>query len=130
MDSYRDAYARSLSDPARFWAEVAEGVDWERRWDAVLDNRRPPFARWFAGGILNTCHNAVDRHVAAGRGGERALIYDSPVGGARATYTFAELRDAVARFAGGLQARGDALILLPKGTVARLQEEARARAQR
>ena len=79
--NYQEIYARSLQDPEGFWAEAAEALDWERRWDRVLDDARPPFYRWFAGGRLNTCYNAVDRHVAAGRGAQLALIHDSPVTG-------------------------------------------------
>src|SRR5512132_94407 len=61
--SYQETYARALTEPEAFWAEAAEALDWQRRWERVLDDRRPPFYRWFAGGLLNTCHNAVDRHV-------------------------------------------------------------------
>jgi propionyl-CoA synthetase len=106
MSRYDDVYARSLRDPDGFCAEAAEALDWERRWDRVLDDRRPPFYRWFTGGQLNTCHNAVDRHVAAGRGNQPALIHDSPVTDSIRTLTFAELQDQVARFAGGLQRYG------------------------
>ena len=64
--TYQEIYARSLHDPEGFWAEAAEALVWDRRWDRVLDDARPPFYRWFAGGRLNTCYNAVDRHVAPG----------------------------------------------------------------
>ena len=80
---YQAAYARAAEDPEGFWAEAAEALEWERRWDRVLDDARPPFYRWFAGGRLNTCHNAVDRHVAHGRGDQLAIIHDSPVTGHR-----------------------------------------------
>ena len=65
---YAETYRRSLERPQKFWAEAAAAIDWERRWDRVLDDSRPPFCRWFAGSRLNTCWNALDRHVAAGRG--------------------------------------------------------------
>jgi propionyl-CoA synthetase len=104
--SFEQIYARSLRDPEGFWAEAAEAIDWERRWDRVLDDSRPPFYRWFQGGRLNTCHNAVDRHVEAGRGGQLALIHDSPLTGRVRTLTFAELQDQVARFAGALRQQG------------------------
>src|SRR5438309_399437 len=68
MSSYAETYRRSLEKPEEFWAEAAEAIEWERRWDRVLDDTRPPFYRWFAGARLNTCWNALDRHVAAGRG--------------------------------------------------------------
>jgi propionyl-CoA synthetase len=99
-------HARSLADPEGFWGEAARGIDWVEPWRRVLDDSRPPFYRWFAGGMLNTCHNALDRHVAAGRGGQPALIYDSPVTGTVASFTYAELLDRVARFAGALAAEG------------------------
>jgi len=104
--AYQEIYARSLSDPEGFWAEAAEALHWERRWDRVLDESRAPFHRWFAGGRLNTCFNAVDRHVEAGRGDQPAVIYDSPVTGTIRRLTFGELQDRVARFAGVLRAQG------------------------
>ena len=104
--NYQEIYARSLQDPEGFWAEAAEALVWDRRWDRVLDDARPPFYRWFAGGRLNTCYNAVDRHVAAGRGSQVALIHDSPVTGSVTTLTYRELLDQVARFAGALRHHG------------------------
>jgi propionyl-CoA synthetase len=103
---YRRVYERSLEDPEGFWAEAAEALHWDRRWNRVFDGDRPPFYRWFEGGRLNTCWNAVDRHVAAGRGAQAAIAYDSPLAGAVRTVTFAELQDLVARFAGVLGRRG------------------------
>ena len=67
-DLYNQLHARSLSDPAGFWGEVAEDISWIKRWDSVLDDSNPPFTKWFKGGVMNTCYNAVDRHVEAGRG--------------------------------------------------------------
>ena len=81
MGEYERVYRRSIDDPDGFWAEAARDIDWTRQPDRVLDDSRPPFYRWFAGGELNTCANALDRHVAAGRGDQVALIYDSPVTG-------------------------------------------------
>jgi propionyl-CoA synthetase len=103
---FDEVYARSLRDPEGFWAEAAEALHWERRWDRVLDDTRPPFYRWFAGGRINTCHNAVDRHVEAGRGDQPAIIHDSPVTDTVRRLTYAELKDQVARFAGVLVAQG------------------------
>jgi propionyl-CoA synthetase len=103
---YDEAYARSLRDPEAFWAAVAEDVYWERRWDRVLDDARPPYYRWFAGGVLNTCYNALDLHIDCGRGKQRALVYDSPVTDTVKTFTFFELRDEVARVAGALRRQG------------------------
>ena len=103
---YDETYARSLEDPEAFWAEAAEGIDWEKRWDRVFDHSRLPFSRWFPGAEVNTCHNALDRHVDAGRGEQTALIYDSPVTGIVQSFTYAELQGLAARFAGALSARG------------------------
>ena len=64
---YVETYSRSIERSEEFWAEAAEAIDWEHRWDRVLDVSRPPFYRWFSGAKLNTCWNALDRHVAAGR---------------------------------------------------------------
>lgn len=104
--NYKKAYERSLTDPEGFWADAAEDLHWERKWDRVLDDSQKPFYRWFVGGQLNTCYNALDRHVADGRGNQPALIYDSPVTNTIKTYTYAELRDEVALFAGVLTAQG------------------------
>ena len=103
---FAEVHARSLSDPDSFWAEAAEAVHWTKRWDRVLDDSNPPSYRWFTGGELNTCYNALDLHVEGGRGDQPALIYDSPVTGSKHTYTYSELRDEVARFAGVLAGRG------------------------
>jgi propionyl-CoA synthetase len=113
--TYPEVYARWLVDPERFWAEAAEAVDWYRTWDAVLDDSRPPFYRWFRGGLVNSCHNALDRHVDGGRADQDALIYDSPVTSTVRRFTFRQLRDEVARFAGVLArlgvGRGDRVII-------------------
>jgi len=103
---YREVYARSLAEPEAFWAEAAEAITWDRRWDRVLDDRDAPYYRWFAGARLNTCYNALDRHVEAGRGDQTALIHDSPVTGSKRRYSYRELLDQVARVAGVLQSHG------------------------
>ncbi|HTV44453.1 MAG TPA: AMP-binding protein [Stellaceae bacterium] len=103
---YFETYRHSLDRPEEFWAEAAEAIDWERRWDRVLDQSRPAKARWFSGGRLNTCWNALDRHVAAGNGARIALIWDSPVTGQIAHFTYRQLRDEVARLAGALAGLG------------------------
>ena len=129
VGEYARVYARSLADPEGFWGEAAEALPWDRRWDRVLDDSRPPFYRWFAGGRLNTCYNAVDRHVDdLGRGDQLAIIYDSPVTGSVQRISYRELRDRVARFAGALAAqgvgRGDRVIvympMVPEALVAML----------
>jgi propionyl-CoA synthetase len=105
-ERYGAVYARSIADPQAFWAEAAGAIAWDKRWDAVLDESRAPFVRWFPGGMLNTCYNALDRHVEGGRGRQRALIYDSPVTGTIRAFTYAELRDRTAKVAGALRAHG------------------------
>ena len=123
-----DVYRQSLEDPQGFWAEAAAAIDWDEPWERVLDDSRAPFYRWFAGGRMNSCHNALDRHVAGGRADQLALIYDSPVAGAKATFTYRQLRDDVARFAGALAAqgveRGDRVVIympmIPEAVIAML----------
>ena len=104
--SYDDIYARSLAEPEAFWAEAAEAIHWERRWDRVLDDSRAPFYRWFPGAVTNTCYNALDRHVEGGRADQAALIYDSPITGVVERFTYRELLDRVARVAGVLAEAG------------------------
>ncbi|GLY91630.1 propionyl-CoA synthetase [Actinoallomurus iriomotensis] len=128
MGPYTAAYERSLGDPARFWAEAARDIRWRTPPERVLDDGAAPFYRWFTGGELNTCENAVDRHVEQGRGDQLALIYDSPVTGTRQKYTYRELRDETARFAGVLRGlgveRGDRVVLylpmIPQAVIAML----------
>ena len=106
MAAYEDVFKASTDDPEAFWLEAARGIDWETPPTRALDASRPPFYRWFPDGRLNVCHNALDRHVAAGRGEQAALIYDSPVTQTQRTYTYTALRDEVARFAGVLSGLG------------------------
>ena len=106
MGRYEQLFRRSLDDPDGFWGEAAAGIDWVRPPAAVLDASAPPLYRWFPDGVLNTCHNALDRHVAAGRGDQLALVYDSPVTGTVRLHSYRELLDLVARFAGALRRLG------------------------
>jgi len=125
---YHDAYAASLRDPEAFWAAAADDIVWSRRWDKVLDVSRKPFYRWFRGGQLNTCHNALDVHVAGGRADQTALIYDSPITGTLETYSYRALLEEVAQAAGALAAhgvaKGDRVILympmIPQAVIAML----------
>jgi propionyl-CoA synthetase len=103
---YAEVHQRSLQEPEAFWAEQAQALHWDKPWDKVLDSSAAPMVRWFAGGRLNTCYNALDRHVDAGRGEQAALIYDSPVTNTIAKYSYRELRDRVALFAGALLRQG------------------------
>jgi propionyl-CoA synthetase len=103
---YDQVYRHALADPEGFWAARAEDIHWDKRWDRVRDDSRPPYYRWFAGGVLNTCYNALDLHIDRGRGKQPALIYDSPVTQTIRAFTYFELRDEVARFAGALRRQG------------------------
>jgi propionyl-CoA synthetase len=103
---YEAVYARSVNDPEGFWAEAAEELHWYKKWDKVLDDSKKPFYRWFAGGEVNTCYNAIDRHIANGRSDDIALIYDSPITQTIQYFTFRELHHRVAQCAGGLASLG------------------------
>ncbi len=125
---YLRAHKRSLGEREAFWAEAAADLHWHKKWETVLDDTNPPFYRWFPGGEVNTCYNALDRHVEGGRADQLALIYDSPITGSMKKYTYKELRDEVALFAGALLAqgvnRGDRVIvympMVPEAAVAML----------
>ena len=106
MSQFDDVYRRSLEQREEFWAEAAAAIDWVEPWKLVLDDSQAPMYRWFSGGRLNTCYNALDRHVERGRADQVALIYDSPVTGTTKSFTYRELRDEVARFAGALLEQG------------------------
>src|ERR1039457_5450931 len=106
MGRYAEAFRQSIDDPEAFWGTAAQGIEWYREPTVVLDKSDPPMYRWFADGILNTCFNAVDRHVRDGRGDQAALIYDSPVTGTSRVFTYRELLAEVARFAGVLRGLG------------------------
>jgi propionyl-CoA synthetase len=121
-------YARSIQDPEGFWGEAAEDVYWFRRFDRVLDRQAGVYGRWFPGGLTNTCYNALDVHVERGRGDQAALIYDSPLTGTIRTFSYRQLRDLTARFAGALASlgvgKGDRVIIympmVPETVVAML----------
>jgi propionyl-CoA synthetase len=106
MGDYGTTYRRSLDDPEGFWADAARDIRWRKPPTTVLDSDRPPFYRWFPDGVLNTCENALDRHVEAGNGDRVALVYDSPVTSTKRTYTYTQLLDEVATFAGALASLG------------------------
>ena len=128
MGPYEEAFRRSIDDPEGFWGEAAGAVDWYREPARILDDANPPFYRWFAGGELNTCHNALDRHVEGGRAEQPALVYDSPVTGTVRRFTYRELLDQVARFAGVLARlgvrKGDRVVvympMIPEAVIAML----------
>jgi propionyl-CoA synthetase len=126
--SYRDSYERSLERPADFWLEAAREVSWSTPPRQALDSSRAPLYGWFPDGVLNTCYNALDRHVEAGRGGQDALIYDSAMLGTQQRFSYAELTELVARFAGVLRrsgvGKGDRVVIympmIPEAAIAML----------
>jgi len=125
---YAEAYQRSCRDPEGFWADAAADIDWIRPADKVFDPQAGIYGRWFVGALCNTCFNAVDRHVAGGRGDQAALIYDSPVTASKRTFTYAQLQHEVAVLAAVLKdlgvERGDRVILympmVPQAVIAML----------
>ncbi|ANY09897.1 AMP-binding protein [Pseudonocardia sp. HH130630-07] len=106
MAGYEEIFRSSVEDPAGFWLRAAGALDWHVAPTTALDDANPPFYRWFPDGELNVAHNALDRHVDAGNGDRVALVHDSPVTGSRRSYTYSELRDEVALFAGVLRDQG------------------------
>ena len=140
MPGYRDLFDASITDPAGFWADAATAVTWTREPQRILDDSNPPFYRWFPDAELNTCANALDRHVYGGqersdsgisyggRADQPALIYDSAVTDTKRVYTYAELLDETARFAGALRGlgvgKGDRVVIympmIPEAVIAML----------
>ena len=107
MGKYDEVYRQSIEDPDAFWAEAAEDVQWVKKWDKVLDDYgKPYFYRWFTGGELNSCYNAIDYHVENGRADQVAIIYDSPQTNTVKKITYRELQDQVSRFAGVIRSQG------------------------
>lgn len=103
---YAALHARSIADPQGFWGEATRAIDWMEPPTTIFDPAAGVYGRWFADGVTNVCHNAVDRHVAAGRGAQNAILYDSPVSGAKRAITYADLQTEVATLAGVLRAMG------------------------
>ncbi len=126
--AYAAAYEQSISDPDAFWGDAAKSIDWITAPSTVLDASNPPFYRWYTGATLNTCFNALDRHVRDGRGDQIALYYDSPLTGTKSSLTYAALLDQVATFAGALArlgvGKGDRVLIympmVPEAAVAML----------
>lgn len=104
--SYADTYAAWQNDPEGFWMQAAEAIDWDKKPSKALFDDKAPLYEWFNDGMLNTCYNAVDRHVENGRGAQTAIIYDSPVTHTKQEITYAELQTRVASLAGALAAKG------------------------
>src|SRR4029079_6311288 len=112
---YHEVYARSLADPEGFWAEAAREIDWIEPADESFDLSACAYSSWFSGGVVNTCYNALDRHVAGGRASQVALIHHPPLTNSIRTFTYAELLDEVKTLAAVMQdfgvAKGDRVIL-------------------
>jgi len=104
--NYREIYRQSITNPDEFWAKAAEEIIWYKKYSAVLDDSNKPFYRWFSGGELNTCYNALDYHVENGYADKTAVIYDSPVTGSIREITYRELLEQVSKLAGSLSAKG------------------------
>jgi propionyl-CoA synthetase len=127
-EAYADAHEAALADPSGWWGAAADGLEWDRPWDRVFDSESGPYGRWFPGGMLNTAFNCLDRHVAAGRGAQTALIWDSAMEGVVRHISYAEMLDRTARVAGGLAAlgvrRGDRVVIympmVPEAAIAML----------
>jgi propionyl-CoA synthetase len=125
---YAEAYAAWRAGPEAWWAEIAEGIAWERKWDRVFDPSLGPYGRWFNGGTLNTCYNCIDRHVLAGRGEQTALIWDSPMTDRVETFSYRQMQTRTAKLAGALAklgvARGDRVVIylpmVPEAAIAML----------
>ena len=126
--SYEEMFQRSLEDPEGFWAEQGEKIHWYKKWDRVLDSSNAPFYKWFPGGQLNTCYNAVDLHIEDGRGEQAAIIYDSPVTDTITHITYNQLKERVSKIAGALKGlgveKGDTVIvympMIPEAAMAML----------
>ena len=103
---YAEVYESWQNDPEAFWMEAAQAIDWVRPPSKALFDENPPFYEWYSDALVNTCYNAVDRHVAAGRGDQDALIHDSPATDSVSRLTFAELQEQTARLGGALQRQG------------------------
>lgn len=128
MNAYKEAWQLSISDPIVFWGEAAKAIDWYVDPTIVLDASDAPHYKWFPDGVMNTAFNALDRHIERGRGDQLALIYDSPVTDTKKFYTYRQLRDEVARFAGVLRGldvqKGDRVVIympmIPEAVIAML----------
>ena len=103
---YLDIYKDSINNKEKFWQNISEEIFWYKKPSTILNSSNPPFYKWFEDGVTNTCYNAVDYHIERGRGDRLAIIYDSPITGAKKTYTFTQLKEQVAKFAGALKNLG------------------------
>ena len=127
-NNFKEIYHDSLKKPEEFWKNISEDVFWFKKPNRILNKSNPPFYKWFEDGVTNTCYNALDTHIDQGRGDKTALIYDSPITGNKAKFTFNELKQKVSRFAGALDKegvkKGDRVIIympmIPEAVIAML----------
>lgn len=106
MEKYQELFTEAAEDPQQFWSKAAQEIVWDKPFEQVLDDSNPPMYKWFVGGMMNTCYNAVDRHIKDGRGEQAALIYDSAITTTKRKVTFNELYDRVSKTAGALRGLG------------------------
>ena len=127
-NGFNQIYNDSLQKPGEFWKNVSEDVFWFKKPTKILNKSNPPFYKWFENGVTNTCYNALDLHIDQGRGDKTALIYDSPITGNKAKFSFNELKEKVSKFAGALDnqgvKKGDRVIIympmIPEAVIAML----------
>jgi len=127
-NSFAQIYNDSLQKPEEFWKDISEDVFWFKKPTRILNKSNPPFYKWFEDGVTNTCYNALDLHIDQGRGDKTALIYDSPITGNKAKFSFNELKEKVSKFAGALDnqgvKKGDRVIIympmIPEAVIAML----------
>ena len=125
---FQEIYNNSINNPESFWEEVSHDIFWFKKPTKILNKSNPPFYKWLEDGITNTCYNALDYHIDQGKGSKVALIYDSPITGNKAKFTYKELKDKVSKFAGALSnqgiKKGDRVIIympmIPEAVIAML----------
>ena len=128
MGSYKKIYQSWKEDQLKFWQKQSEGIDWEKKPQKILDDSNLPFYKWFPDGRLNTCYNAIDRHVLSGKGNQTAIIYDSPVTNIKKKISYKQLQGQIIQFSGALKklgvSKGDRVIIympmIPEAIIAML----------
>ena len=103
---FNEIYQNSIQKPEEFWKNISNEIFWFKKPTKILNKSNPPFYKWFEDGTTNTCYNAIDLHIDRGRGDKLALIYDSPITGNKAKFTYKQLKDKVSKFAGALVNQG------------------------
>ena len=103
---FSEIYKVSIDEPEKFWQGTAEDIFWFKKPNKILNKSNPPFYKWFEDGVTNTCYNALDFHIDNGLGEKIALIYDSPITGAKSKFTYSNLREKVSKFAWALRNQG------------------------